>query len=583
MVIESVEHSRSELIEPRRFFPVRLATGQSDLTGSEINFEIGNTIVASDEIDDSFELVDQKFGGKLSRQIDLYLADLSRNPDSPHVLNNLGRALLNQDRPDEALAYFQRAQEKPPRLVEVDANVVRALTALNRIPEARDAAEALLATEPTNSLALSVLAHLYACEGSPDKAIQTYSKILERSRSDFAALYNRGVQFLLKGNRQKAIADLRKASSIRPRQASPHNALGVCYAMEGSLRKAIRYFRASCMLAPIAEATRNLSMALMTADQPEEALIVLERHVTRFPGDVETRERLASTLRDLGQGARSVTELLPLLREAEEAQAGTLPRLYNNVGVIETEQRDFEKAARHLELSLRLQPNGVVYENLARVLIADRQLTRAGALYDKYRDVYRTAFSDALGGRLAELAGRYDSARRLYQSAIDLGPEQPHGYAGLSKLLVDIDLSPESSIDLLEVAVRRCPRSLALLNNLAYSYLMADRVAAARRILDDVKDVDGAYSLIATRGLLLLHEGDLKEGSRLYNEAAHKAANDHARALVEQKKWIEICRFWLKRANFPRAKRALASAKKMHAEEDLFERQMDKLDSIISP
>jgi len=321
----------------------------------------------------------------------------------------------------------------------------------------------------------------------------------------------------------------------------------------------------------------------MMANQPEDALIVLEKHVIRFPGDVETRERLASTLRELGQRSRSVTELLPLLRDAEKAQSETLPRLYNNVGVVVTEQRELEKGARYLELSLRLKPNEIVYENLARVLIADRQLSRATVLYENYRDVYKTAFTDAFGGRLAELDGRYDLAMRLYHSAIDLGPNEPHGYAGLSKLLVDIDLNPEASIKLLELAMPRCPRNLALLNNLAYSYLMADRVAPARRIIDELRDIEGPYSLIATRGLLLLHDGDLKEGSRLYNEAARNAADGHARALVEQKKWIEVCRYWLKRANFDRAKRALASARKSNAEEDLFMRQMDELDSIISP
>lgn len=583
MVIESVEHSRSELIEPRRLFPVRVATGQSDLTGSEVNFEIGNTVTFAGETDDSFEMVDSQFGGHLSRQIDLYRFDLARNPDSPHALNNLGRALLNQDHPNEALVYLERAIAISSKLVEVHANIVRALTALGRIADAREAAEALIREEPNSPLALSVLAHVYACGGSPTKAIDTYSKILERSRDDFASLYNRGVQFLLRGNRHKAIGDLRRASSIRPRLASPHNALGVCYALEGSLKKAIRYFRASSAMAPIAEATRNLSMALVIANEPEEALVVLEKHVTRFPGDVETRERLASTLRELGQRGRSVTELLPLLREAEEAQTETLPRLYNNVGVVMTEQREFEKGARYLELSFRLRPNEIVFENLARVLIADRQLARATAVYETCRDIYRTAFTDAFGARLAELAGRYDQAMLLYHSAIDIGSDEPHGYAGLSKLLVDIDLDPEASIALLEAAMPRCPRNLALLNNLAYSYLMADRAASARRILDEVQDVSGPYSLVATRGLLKLHEGDLKEGSRLYNEAARLAADDHARALVEQKKWIEVCRYWLKRANFPRAKRALASARKSDAEEDLFVHQMDALDAIISP
>ena len=64
-------------------------------------------------------------------------------------------------------------------------------------------------------------------------------------------------------------------------------------------------------------------------------------------------------------------------------------------------------------------------------------------------------------------------------------------------------------------------------------------------MLDKVRDVSNNVFLTATRGLFKLKEGDVEEGSRLYNLAATFAPNETLRKNVLQKKHLELARYYL--------------------------------------
>jgi tetratricopeptide (TPR) repeat protein len=347
--------------------------------------------------------------------------------------------------------------------------------------------------------------------------------------------------------------------------------------LEGSTKKSLRHFRAAVSLGGTTEMTRNLSMALMAAGESQQALEVLDRHLAIYSSDSETRERYAATLRDIGDREKCVRELGRLIDAAEDSAPDSLARLHNNLGVTLAEMRDYDGGIHYLEMSLAMEADEVAYENLARVLLAARRLDKAHDLLEVYAPSFNSSFTWSLRGRLAELEGDYDDAKDSYQKAIDTQPYKAYGYAGLGKLLVDVDLAPDRAITVLGEGLKSCPDNLAIANNLAYAQLMSGDTRIARQILQRLSDESDPYFLTATRGLLLLREGHVREGSRLYNLAARQAVDDQTRLLVEQKKWIEIARYWLEDTNLNRARKALASAMKIKVEEQLFRRQLEAL------
>jgi len=108
----------------------------------------------------------------------------------------------------------------------------------------------------------------------------------------------------------------------------------------------------------------------------------------------------------------------------------------------------------------------------------------------------------------------------------------------------------DAAIAVLREGFERDPSNVFVLNNLAYVHLMRGEPAYARAILDQVKDLsDNAMVLTATRGLLLLWEGDIEGGEALYKEAEALAFQRGFRDLaysIRQKKHLELSRAYLR-------------------------------------
>jgi thioredoxin-like negative regulator of GroEL len=128
------------------------------------------------------------------------------------------------------------------------------------------------------------------------------------------------------------------------------------------------------------------------------------------------------------------------------------------------------------------------------------------------------------------------------RAALETLKDSTEPYAMLSSIVGEVFGNYEEAIQLTEEGLRRHPENRMLLNNLAYYLLMKGDVRGARTILDGITERDDETHLRATRGLLLLKEGNIKEGSRLYNEAARRARGGELKSLVAQKKNLELAR-----------------------------------------
>ncbi|HXG89638.1 MAG TPA: tetratricopeptide repeat protein [Vicinamibacterales bacterium] len=176
--------------------------------------------------------------GRPEEAVAHYRRALVLNPDYPPALNNLGTALRAAGRPADAVAAYGQALAQGADRATVHINMGNALLAQGRLVDAIAAFRQAVAIEPRNAHAVSSLAQ---------------------------ALYDAGTSALEQGDAARATPALREAVAVKPDYAEAHNNLGIALASQGRISEAIDRWREALRLKPaFADAKRNIEMALST-------------------------------------------------------------------------------------------------------------------------------------------------------------------------------------------------------------------------------------------------------------------------------------------------------------------------------
>jgi Flp pilus assembly protein TadD len=116
---------------------------------------------------------------RVDEAIAQYQKALQINPDSAEAHNNLGSALLQKGSVDEALAHCQRALQIKPDSAEVHNNLGNALLQKGRVDEAIAQYQQALQIKPDNAKAHNNLDNALLQKGRVDEAIAHYQKALQ--------------------------------------------------------------------------------------------------------------------------------------------------------------------------------------------------------------------------------------------------------------------------------------------------------------------------------------------------------------------------------------------------------------------
>jgi len=172
----------------------------------------------------------------------------------------------------------------------------------------------------------------------------------------------------------------------------------------------------------------------------------------------------------------------------------------------------------------------------------------------------------------------YDRAKEVFYDAIKNGSQELMTYLYLSTLECDVYENPtEDLISILKDGLSKYPNSGALINNYAYCQILAGNLAEAQTLLNKFETTENVF-LNATIGLLKIREGLIDEGRRLYNKAAMIAKNDkNLFAKVNQKKYLELAKYFLQSGKTKEAIRLLQKGLKFKAKEKYFENRLKLL------
>ena len=233
--------------------------------------------------------------------------------------NNLGTALLERGRYDEAIAHNERSIALRPDYAPGYNNLGAALRAAGRL----------------------------------DEAVVRYRQALE-IKPDFAsASYNLANALLEQGNSADSAATFRRAIEQNPGSVEAHNNLGIALAGKGDFAGAMASFRnALAVDERSVHAHRNLGNMLIDAGQRAEGMAHLERAAALAPAEPEALYDIGTVLlqeQNFAAAAARFQAALKIRPGWAEAE--------NNLGIALASQGRIADALPHFERAVTLKPS----------------------------------------------------------------------------------------------------------------------------------------------------------------------------------------------------------------------------------
>ena len=222
--------------------------------------------------------------GNATGAVDWMSQALRINPHAASAHSNLGVALLELNRPEEALASFDRALALKPEFVDALNGQGIALIQLQRPERALPSFDRALALRPDLAIALYGRGNALFQLERLDEALVSYDRVLMQMPAHLEALKDRGDVLLQLKRPDEALASYDKALAINPKHAQVMNNRGNALQKLWRLAEAIAsYDKAISISAKYPEAHYNRGNALWQVKRHDEALASYDRAIALRP------------------------------------------------------------------------------------------------------------------------------------------------------------------------------------------------------------------------------------------------------------------------------------------------------------
>ena len=203
--------------------------------------------------------------GRTDEAIGLIQQALRLKPDDADAHYNLGDALDEKGQTDEAIRQYQEAIRLQPGYTKAHNNLGGVLVRKGQLDEAIRQFQEALRLKPDYIRAHNNLGTALVSKGQIDAAIGQYQAALRLKPDEAEAQYNLATLLLGKGQIEEAIRHLQQALSANPDYAEAHNNLGTAFYQQGRTGEAIRQYEEALRLKPdYTDARKNLDVALAT-------------------------------------------------------------------------------------------------------------------------------------------------------------------------------------------------------------------------------------------------------------------------------------------------------------------------------
>lgn len=221
----------------------------------------------------------------------LYETTLERNPSSWTAHLNLGTALSEAGKPNEALPHLRRALELKPDFTEILNSLGNVLNRLGRPAEARPLLERAIQLQPRFATAHNTLGVVLMSLGRTEDGLASFQRAVAIDPMLTVARVNLGWALANSGHSSEAIAELEHALQLQPNLADAEFKLGLTLALNSRLPEGISHLSRAVELEPeSAEKHFVLGGALLETGQRAEAMEQFEETLRLDPHHAGARE-----------------------------------------------------------------------------------------------------------------------------------------------------------------------------------------------------------------------------------------------------------------------------------------------------
>lgn len=241
-------------------------------------------------------------GGRLEEAAARYRRALEIAPDYVPAVNNLGVTLRALGRTDDAIRAYGDGLRLRGDYPDLHFNLANALLAQNRADEAAEHFRLASAGEPDSAGVHNNLGTALAEQGRMAEAAAAFERAVALEPGSARAHRNLGNALAALGRGGEALAHLRQAIALAPGDAEAHYDLGVFFLEANRNDEAVTAFTAAIAARPgYAEAHNNLGIALGSVGRLDQAVAQFEQAVRLRPGFEDAMRNL-----DIARRARQV-------------------------------------------------------------------------------------------------------------------------------------------------------------------------------------------------------------------------------------------------------------------------------------
>jgi Flp pilus assembly protein TadD len=240
-------------------------------------------------------------------------------------------------------------------------------------------------------------------------------------------------EFLLGGDRERAVDAYRRALAINPRNEDANLNLGVALESLGRLTEAVEHYREALRIHPdSAELHFNLAVASEGRGGASQAATHYLEALRLDPRHPEAHFSLGALYGRLGDAEKSIHHYREALRiRPDDARA------HNNLGSALQERGRLDEAEPHLARAMELDPkHALARNNMGNLLMVRGQVQEAVSRYEEaLRIDPACARAHSNHGVAMQKLGRTDEAERHYREALRLDPGLDQARRNLEDLL----------------------------------------------------------------------------------------------------------------------------------------------------
>ena len=284
--------------------------------------------------------------GKTQEALPLFVRAVKLAPHDPDGNYNLGVALLKLGHPEEAVAPLTQALKAKPDYVDAHINLGSALMKLGRLARAAEQFQTVIHLDPSRPEGYFNLGTLFMAESKLEHAIECFNDAIQLKPDYAEARSNLGIALMRSGKANEGIQQLTEVTRLQPTNSEAQFNLGLACLNHGDLEQAVRRFNESLRLTPgQAKVQYRLSQALLREDQTKEAVALLEKASRLHPDHPDILNELAWVLAtDPDAEVRSGLEAVRLAGHACELTENQQAPMLNTLAAAYAETGQFSRA-----------------------------------------------------------------------------------------------------------------------------------------------------------------------------------------------------------------------------------------------